>query len=259
MAVTLSTNLVLDLIAASFITNAITEGTKVGLGRLRPDFLAQCKPTLNPNTNEYDCTSSAARGSRVAFPSGHTSQSFVVAAFISAYLVYRWYIQPATASSHPGRSDPDHHAEATVAMVEVAGDRMQSNASAGDTEVEISLQSATAELDPPKGTTFNNRGDADRQVTWLQSAWREICDALKILAVLAPFAIAWSIGCTRISDNRHREVDVAAGAFIGLWVGVLFAARSLCQLHAAVKMAASSCSPSVSSANGGDIDSDRTR
>lgn len=82
-------------------TGLITEATKLGVGWLRPYFLAACAPAVDASTGVVldigdggpgapPCTSTAAaqKPARVSFPSGHTSMSTVSAAFAAVYLLW---------------------------------------------------------------------------------------------------------------------------------------------------------------------------
>ncbi|KNE60609.1 hypothetical protein AMAG_05988 [Allomyces macrogynus ATCC 38327] len=55
---------------------AITDVTKIVVGRLRPDFLDRCKPVEKSGT--WTCAGDAdlVRNGRVSFPSGHSSLTF---------------------------------------------------------------------------------------------------------------------------------------------------------------------------------------
>ncbi len=80
----------------------MTQVTKLEVGRLRPDFLARCAPVppaavsiqYGQDTSAlYPCTSadaSAIKDGRQSFPSGHTSFSFNLATYSSAYLIWCW-------------------------------------------------------------------------------------------------------------------------------------------------------------------------
>ncbi|XP_065214916.1 putative phosphatidate phosphatase isoform X2 [Planococcus citri] len=82
-------------------TSTITSVGKKTVGRLRPNFIDECKIDMNSvcaNRNytysyitEYTCNEddSVVDGSRVSFPSGHSSASFYVAVFIVLYLESR--------------------------------------------------------------------------------------------------------------------------------------------------------------------------
>jgi membrane-associated phospholipid phosphatase len=91
-----------DAIGALACTLLVTQVTKLEVGRLRPDFLARCAPVppaavsiqYGQDTSAlYPCTSadaSAIKDGRQSFPSGHTSFSFNLATYSSAYLIWCW-------------------------------------------------------------------------------------------------------------------------------------------------------------------------
>lgn len=74
----------------------------MSVGWLRPDFFARCEPVIPENitiqygqdvTSEYPCTSTDSGvidDGRQSFPSGHTSFSFNLATYASAYLIWCW-------------------------------------------------------------------------------------------------------------------------------------------------------------------------
>ena len=96
--------LTLDLIAACLVVGAMTETAKSALGRLRPDFLARCRLDMGSGrcTNPHRHVVSQGRRS---FPSGHTSQSFVVSTYLTLYLLWvRYFRREGNAGSDESRS-----------------------------------------------------------------------------------------------------------------------------------------------------------
>ncbi|KAJ3365764.1 hypothetical protein GGF32_008162 [Allomyces javanicus] len=67
-------------------TMAITDVTKIVVGRLRPDFLDRCKPVEHNGT--WTCTGDAhlVRNGRVSFPSGHSSLTFSGWVFVALFI-----------------------------------------------------------------------------------------------------------------------------------------------------------------------------
>jgi len=66
------------------LTILFTDVFKLYAGRLRPDFLARCKPDITGK-----CTNMVlndVRDGRLSFPSGHSSLSFTAMVFLSLYL-----------------------------------------------------------------------------------------------------------------------------------------------------------------------------
>ncbi|KAL4451567.1 hypothetical protein ABPG75_007229 [Micractinium tetrahymenae] len=98
----------IDGIAAFVVTGLATTVIKMSVGRLRPDFLARCQPTVpNPLTLQYGlpaadnpaCTadpSGELTDGHYSFPSGHTSTVFVFAVWCAAYCVWAFYQRPPT-------------------------------------------------------------------------------------------------------------------------------------------------------------------
>jgi len=88
----------MGMIEALFLTTLITEVVKIGVGRLRPDFLNRCfgddyLSVVNKmnDTRLYtrnDCTvhSGILDGSK-SFFSGHTSSMFATAPFVTVYIM----------------------------------------------------------------------------------------------------------------------------------------------------------------------------
>ena len=77
------------LIAMS-TTGLVTNILKVTVARLRPNFLSVCKPELAPGSNStFICTGNAkvVDGSRMSFPSMHTSTTSCAAALASGYIL----------------------------------------------------------------------------------------------------------------------------------------------------------------------------
>jgi membrane-associated phospholipid phosphatase len=91
-----------DAVSALLTTGLLTEATKLGVGWLRPYFLAACAPAVDAAAagialniggaggGAPPCTAPAAaqRPARLSFPSGHTSTSTVSAAFAATYLLW---------------------------------------------------------------------------------------------------------------------------------------------------------------------------
>ena len=89
-----------DAVSALLVTGLLTEATKLGVGWLRPYFLAACAPAVDAaagialNIGEAGaappCTTGAAaqKPARMSFPSGHTSMATVSAAFAAVLLVW---------------------------------------------------------------------------------------------------------------------------------------------------------------------------
>jgi membrane-associated phospholipid phosphatase len=81
-----------DLLAAACITFLVTEATKYGVGRLRPDFLSRClaDPAIDPlkctNTNTAEV-----QDGHLSFPSGHSSHAFLLSTYMTYYLIQALY------------------------------------------------------------------------------------------------------------------------------------------------------------------------
>ena len=174
---------VLDGVAALAVTLLVTEATKLGVGRLRPHFLAVCEPDVPSTTVALDigdakmppCTAAPGKvltNARSSFPSGHTSSSTCVAVFSAVYVMWAAL-----------------HARA-VAQSRAAG-----------------RPSATC----------------PRRVAVLGDMWTTLALYWALLQVL----LAWGVGATRITDNRHHPSDVIAGFALGAVVAAAFAARSI--------------------------------
>lgn len=97
----------LDGVQAFVVSLLLTQVFKVMVGRLRPNFLARCQPAV-PNDatiplqnitqatlwqNQYPCTDPLGmeKEGRLAFPSGHTSLSFVLTIYACGYLIWVWH------------------------------------------------------------------------------------------------------------------------------------------------------------------------
>jgi phosphatidate phosphatase len=95
----------LDALLAALITSLFTIVTKITVGRLRPDYLALCQPSIPSNiTLEYgigassnpECTNGSDMDRREidghwSFPSGHASTAFSLATYCVVYVVYTVY------------------------------------------------------------------------------------------------------------------------------------------------------------------------
>ncbi|KAI9141866.1 phosphatidic acid phosphatase type 2/haloperoxidase [Paraphysoderma sedebokerense] len=76
------------LLLACVSTILLTHIIKISAGRLRPDFLARCKPQQIESSSEATCTGDPAViiEGRKSFPSGHASFSFAGLSFLAFYL-----------------------------------------------------------------------------------------------------------------------------------------------------------------------------
>jgi diacylglycerol diphosphate phosphatase/phosphatidate phosphatase len=80
----------MGIFVTEMLTMMFTNAFKLYAGRLRPDFLARCKPDITGM-----CTStnlSDVRDGRLSFPSGHSSTSFGAMVFLSCYLFGKFKI-----------------------------------------------------------------------------------------------------------------------------------------------------------------------
>ena len=94
------------------VTKVVTDGLKLSVGELRPNFLDVCKPNLSPeickNSGDYEvyvtnytCTgdSDLTRQGRLSFPSGHSSVITYNMAFLIFYLETKQYLPRGIRSS----------------------------------------------------------------------------------------------------------------------------------------------------------------
>ncbi|KAL9642755.1 hypothetical protein ABK040_009832 [Willaertia magna] len=67
------------------LTICLTDILKVCAGRLRPDFLSRCKPSIDGSCSGLSL--SEIRDGKLSFPSGHSSLSFACMTFCTLYLM----------------------------------------------------------------------------------------------------------------------------------------------------------------------------
>lgn len=99
---------ILDAIGSLMCALLVTQASKVAVGMLRPDWLSRCQPanTANGsvvtldigmnNTSLYECTNTdegVIKQGRQSFPSGHSTLSFNLASYSSAYLIWCWNLR----------------------------------------------------------------------------------------------------------------------------------------------------------------------
>ena len=104
-AVAVTLYFILDAFQSFLCALIVTQATKYAVGRLRPDFLIRCNPIPPENvviqfgqdTNSlYPCTNtdqSVVDDGRLSFPSGHTSLSFNLITYASAYLIWCFHMR----------------------------------------------------------------------------------------------------------------------------------------------------------------------
>lgn len=104
-AVSAAVHFIVDGMSAFAVTGLATTVSKMVVGRLRPDFLARCQPTIpNPLTTNYGllpadnpaCTappSGELTDGHYSFPSGHTSTVFVFSIWTAAYCTWAFYMR----------------------------------------------------------------------------------------------------------------------------------------------------------------------
>jgi phosphatidate phosphatase len=90
-----------------FVTADLTDFAKVLAGRLRPNFLDVCKPSVDPYKHlckertflvpdvDFMCTAPAklVNESRLSFPSGHSSLSFYAMIYAILFVRYSWSVR----------------------------------------------------------------------------------------------------------------------------------------------------------------------
>ncbi|KAG7672061.1 hypothetical protein Ndes2526B_g06972 [Nannochloris sp. 'desiccata'] len=104
-AVAVTLYFLLDAFQSFLCAVVVTQATKYTVGRLRPDFLPRCNPIPPANVviqfgqdtrNLYPCTNTdedVINEGRLSFPSGHTSLSFNVITYASAYLIWCFHMR----------------------------------------------------------------------------------------------------------------------------------------------------------------------
>lgn len=104
-AVAVTLYFLLDAFQSFLCAVIVTQATKYSVGRLRPDFLPRCNPIPPENVviqfgqdtdSLYPCTNTdedVINEGRLSFPSGHTSLSFNVITYASAYLIWCFHMR----------------------------------------------------------------------------------------------------------------------------------------------------------------------
>ena len=194
-----------DVASCLLVTALVTEGTKLGVGRLRPYFLSACAPTdpgmaatLAIGDARPPCVPVPGikqRNARVSYPSGHSSTSMCTCAFAAFYVVWAVVLREEEQGGGTREGDDD----------EEENDRERG--------ADQTSSSPVAATKGRSATFFDRNGDFLRFVALL---WA-------LVLVGAP----WVIGASRITDNRHHPSDVVAGLGLGFVVAGFFFARSV--------------------------------
>eukprot|EP01083_Nonionella_stella_P319068 1169200_1 len=176
----LKAEILLRSVAMSVVwTYVTTEAIKCYVPRKRPCYHAMVA--------EYGNRINAMK----SFPSGHTSYSFSVFFILTLYLMNS-LMNSRQIIKDIARADHDQ----TRLRMDLEGDRPQN-----------------PRLRMDKVITVSN-GDSYLCLRFF--LWFKGCQIIGLLFAMCPTVIALVIGCTRITDFRHRYSDVFVGAFIGI-------------------------------------------
>lgn len=173
---------------AAFVTTVFfVELFKRVAGRLRPDYLSRCLPTLTGNDiynnagqlnlkfgsfSAVACTQpddSTLEDGHMAFPSGHSATAMFFAVYVATYATWSLYFRPGT---------------------------------------------------PTVRQLYHKRSGLSR-------AAGELGSALVWLWVLWQLGFAWGVGVSRFRDNRHNISDILGGFLLAATFAVVYAFRAM--------------------------------